>query len=92
MPLLFDCPPDDDDDDEDDDIGVINQSSGKDKLTTSPFVDIVTLGLRRSSRPKNHPIRMSQVDLTTKEIRHPASRIGLLILTASAFISPAESL
>ena len=59
---------------------------------TSPFVDIATLELPRSSRPKKHPMRMSQVDPATKEIHRPASHLGLLILTALALISPAESL
>ena len=37
-------------------------------------------------------MRMIQVDPATKEIRRPVSRLGLLILTASEFINPAESL
>ena len=50
------------------------------------FVDIETIGLRRSSRIKHKPERMSAIDPKTTEIKHDNSAIGLLILATSAFI------
>ena len=65
------------------------------------FVEIETLGLRRSNRIRTKPDRLSEIDLKSKEIPHDPPRasrpLGFLILAASAFVaggihSPQETL
>ena len=57
----------------------------------NPLVDIKSIGLRHSTRNRQEPDRMSQRDPKSKELRHKKS-YGLLILTASVFITPAASI
>ena len=65
----------------------ISQNGREDDAAANDFVDIETLGLRRSNRMKHSPNRMSPIDPRSKEIRQTKRPIGFLILAASTFIT-----
>jgi len=57
----------------------------------NPFVDIESIDLRHNTRHRQEPQRMSQHDPKSKGLRHKKA-YGLIILVASAFISPVASI
>ena len=63
---------------------------GEVESDSNSFVDIESIGLRRSSRTCIEPTRMSQRDPKSKELR-PSRAFGLLILAASTCITPVSA-
>ena len=63
------------------------RNAREDAALTNNFVDIETLGLRRSTRTRKQPDRMSAIDPNSREIPIANRPLGFLILAASAFIS-----
>ena len=64
----------------------IPQNAGED-IEQDNFINIETIGLRRSTRHTNRPDRMSAIDPLTKEIPQKPKALGMLILAAAAFIT-----
>lgn len=69
-----------------------HKSHRESNLDIKPFIHVETVSLWRSSRHKQHPVGMIQIDPTSKYSCKTQSCHGLLILTNVAFVTSASSL